>query len=368
MVALTLVAVVVAVLHPIAWTDEELRFAVARAGALAARSSSSARSALGRLDAPIVLGPLAVTPLLVAIALGLGSPSCVAPVLARRAARVRAARRPARRRTIPAALLEPPAPPPDGWLRPGWLLGLPVAVGGGLPGRRCRSRVYVVSYIPWAMIERPPDRRGLAGRPHRADAARPDRPDVPLPQQPDRGRTRRRRRGGPGRSTSSRSGSTRRASPAARRRRVYDAGNLVIWWLGVPAMAFVALMAFKRRSLALALIAIGFAASGSRGRGSTGRRSSTTTTRRCRSWSWPSPTSWPSCGTARRAGPGCSPGSRRRWRSSARPLLWICRRPLCGFVGVAVGQPGLAGLPGAHPELRADRPDAAPWRSSSASG
>ena len=41
---------------------------------------------------------------------------------------------------------------------------------------------------------------------------------------------------------------------------VYDAGNLVIWWLGVPAMAFVAAMAFRRRSLALALIAVGFAA------------------------------------------------------------------------------------------------------------
>jgi hypothetical protein len=41
---------------------------------------------------------------------------------------------------------------------------------------------------------------------------------------------------------------------------VYDAGNLVIWWLGVPALVFVAAMAFRRRSLALGLIAIGFAA------------------------------------------------------------------------------------------------------------
>ena len=38
-------------------------------------------------------------------------------------------------------------------------------------------------------------------------------------------------------------------------------------------------------------------------------------------------------------------------RSSARPLLWLLSRPLCGFVGVAVGQPGLAGLPGAHPDF-----------------
>ncbi len=41
---------------------------------------------------------------------------------------------------------------------------------------------------------------------------------------------------------------------------IYNAGNLVIWWLGVPAMIFTAIMAYKRRSLALALIAIGFAA------------------------------------------------------------------------------------------------------------
>ena len=64
---------------------------------------------------------------------------------------------------------------------------------------------------------------------------------------------------------------------------IYDAGNLVIWWLGVPAMVFVCDQAYRRRSLALALIAIGFAASGCRGRGSTAPRSSTTTTRRCRS-------------------------------------------------------------------------------------
>ena len=41
---------------------------------------------------------------------------------------------------------------------------------------------------------------------------------------------------------------------------IYDAGNLVIWWMGIPALVFVSVMAFKRRSLALALIAVGFAA------------------------------------------------------------------------------------------------------------
>ena len=41
---------------------------------------------------------------------------------------------------------------------------------------------------------------------------------------------------------------------------IYDAGNLAIWWFGVPAMAFVAYQSFKRRSLGLMLIAVGFAA------------------------------------------------------------------------------------------------------------
>jgi hypothetical protein len=40
---------------------------------------------------------------------------------------------------------------------------------------------------------------------------------------------------------------------------IYDAGNLVIWWFGVPAMAFVAWQAYARRSLGLALVAIAFA-------------------------------------------------------------------------------------------------------------
>jgi hypothetical protein len=40
---------------------------------------------------------------------------------------------------------------------------------------------------------------------------------------------------------------------------IYDAGNIVIWWLGLPALGFAAWQAFARRSLPLALIAIGFA-------------------------------------------------------------------------------------------------------------
>src|SRR3954464_9415831 len=41
---------------------------------------------------------------------------------------------------------------------------------------------------------------------------------------------------------------------------IYDSGNMLIWWLGIPAMVFIAYQAFRRRSLALAMILIGFLA------------------------------------------------------------------------------------------------------------
>ena len=40
---------------------------------------------------------------------------------------------------------------------------------------------------------------------------------------------------------------------------IYDAGNLVLWWLGIPAMLFTAVMAYRRRSLGMALIVVAFA-------------------------------------------------------------------------------------------------------------
>jgi hypothetical protein len=41
---------------------------------------------------------------------------------------------------------------------------------------------------------------------------------------------------------------------------IYDAGTIAIWWMSIPAMAFLAFMAFRRRSLALALVVVGFLA------------------------------------------------------------------------------------------------------------
>ena len=246
MVALTSIAVVVNVLHPIAWSDDETRLAV------------GGPAALGGVIAQIASRmTVAVTPMHVAAALVvLSLVSYGLFALAGRAGFGPFA--PPPDPTDAAALLPPPAPPPrESWLRPGALLGLPIAWMVGcllvIP-----IALYVASYIPWAFVEG-----------HRITSTWPPGHEgqtlIQLTQQmydyhnnlTD------------GHAASSPwwawpfdlkpvwfyqeglAGSTTAA--------VYDAGNLVIWWLGVPAMAFIAWQAYARRSLALALIAIAFA-------------------------------------------------------------------------------------------------------------
>ncbi len=256
MVGLTLVAVVVAILHPIAWTDDELRFAVLAPTALGTLLFFGAL-ALGRLQTPYAVGPLSFTPLLVAIALGLGS-LVVAGLfyVAGRWGFGPLASSPDA--DDPIRLLEPPAPAPDGWLRPGKTLGLPVLFAAAcliaLP-----LVVYVISYLPWAMVEGhqlwtgwPAGHTGqtlldLTGQMYRyhntlSDAHPASSPwwAWPLDLKPV--------------------WFYQEGLAAATSASIYDAGNLVIWWLGIPAMAFAAVMAFRRRSPALALISVGFAA------------------------------------------------------------------------------------------------------------
>ena len=258
MVALTLLAVVVAVVHPIAWTDEEMRFGVGAPAVLGALVFFGALAA-GKLDTTIKLGSISVTPLLVALALAFGSLVVFGlfwiggrwgfgPLAAPPAA------------DDPIRLLDPPGDPAEGWLRPGWLLGIPVAWMAAclvvLP-----VLVYVISYIPWTFVQNP-QTQIIAGWPpgHTGEtlldltarmyayhngltAAHPASSPWwawPLNLKPVWFYQ------------ESLAGGTSAA--------LYDAGSLVIWWLGIPAMAFVSWMAFKRRSLALALIAIGFAA------------------------------------------------------------------------------------------------------------
>ncbi len=139
MIGLTLVAAAVTVLHPIAWSVEEVRIAVA------APAAAGALVALAAI--PLGLGSVAL-----ALALGcfgLAALAMGAFWLAGRLGFGPLAPPPAP--DDPAALLEPPAPAPEGWLRPGWRWGLPVAWAGGsllaIP-----AAVYVALYLPWVAL------------------------------------------------------------------------------------------------------------------------------------------------------------------------------------------------------------------------
>ncbi len=256
MIGLTLLAVVIAIFHPIAWTDEEMWLALIAPTALGAVVFFGALT-LGRLDQPVVLGPISVTPLLAAIAAALGS---VVVYLAFRLGGLlgygplKVPPPP----DDPQRYLDPPDPAPTGWLRPGWLLGLPL-----LWTAVCLVAIplgaYVVSYLPWTAIENhrlwdgfPAEHSGQTlleltrsmydyhnglTSPHPASSpwwAFPfDLKPVWFYQEGFAGGT-----------------------SAA----IYDSGNLVIWWLGIVGLVFVSVMAYRRRSPALALIAIGFAA------------------------------------------------------------------------------------------------------------
>jgi hypothetical protein len=255
MIGLTLVAVVASVLHPIAWLDDEVRFAIG-APVAAGIAAFLAAAALGGPSASIALASHSFPLLGLALTLVLlGGLTWLAFDVLGRAGFGPMAR--PRAPTDPAALFPPASPPPTGWLRLGWGLGLPAAWAAAsivaLP-----LVVYVVSYIPWALIDGhqigfgwPPGHNGQSlvdltkqmydyhnGLRATHPASSPwwawpfDLKPVWFYQ-----------------------GSFANDTAAS----IYDAGTYVIWWLGVPAMAFAAFQAFRRRSLGLALISIAFA-------------------------------------------------------------------------------------------------------------
>jgi Gpi18-like mannosyltransferase len=256
MIGITILAVLASVLHPVAWSDEEFRLAVLGPAALGAFVFFAAL-AVGRLSTTYQVGPLLVQPLELAVFLAVGSLVVYGLFwLGGQYGFGPLARPPAP--DDPARFLEPPAPAPTGWLRPGWLFGIPIVWAGAtliaLP-----LIVYVISYIPWAVLDGhqlitgwPEGHTGqtlleLTGQMYRyhneltsAHAASSPWWAFPFDLKP----------------VWFYQGSFGDGSAAA----IYDAGNLVIWWLGVPAMAFVSYQAFKRRSLGLMLIAVGFAA------------------------------------------------------------------------------------------------------------
>ena len=255
MIGLTLVTVTANVLHPIAWTDEEERLLVWGPAVVGLIVWGSA-IVVGATTLQLALGPIAVTPQEVAFAMLLASALLftLVAVTGRRGFGPRAA---APAPDDPAGFLPAPAPAAEGWLRPGALFGLPM-VWALVCLVAIPLALYVVAYIPWAFVEDhriltnwPPGHQGQTlwdltqqmyryhnnlSSPHAASspwwAWAFDFKPVWFYQQSFAGGT-----------------------AAA----IYDAGNLVAWWIGIPAMGFVVWQAFARRSPALALVAIGFA-------------------------------------------------------------------------------------------------------------
>jgi hypothetical protein len=259
MVGLTVVAVVVNVLHPIAWSLDEIRFAIGGPVVLGGLVALAAIG-LNKAAASVRLGPVTVTPLEVAAtvaALGLVAWAAFAGAAKLGFGPLAPAPAP----DEPAALLPPPAPPPAmAWLRPGAQLGLPLAWMIGclvvLP-----VAIYIASYIPWAMID---NHVLFAGWP----AGHTGQTLVDLTFGPNGMYAYHNNLATPHAASSPwwawlfdlkpvwfyQEGFAGNTTAA-----IYDAGNIVIWWLGLPALGFAAWQAYARRSLPLALIAIGFA-------------------------------------------------------------------------------------------------------------
>ena len=253
MIGLTLAAVAISVYHPIAWSDDEIRLAVGGPPALGILVALAA-IALGRSNSAIAVGPVLVTPISAAFVLVVAG--LVVYGAFQLAGRLGFGPMALSSSTGAVAGIPPASPPAEGWLRLGSGLGLPIVwmLGSLLV---IPLVVYVISYLPWAAIEGhqiitgwPPGHTGqtlldLTGEMYRyhnnLTAAHPASSPWwawPLNLKPVWFY-----QGGFAESTAA---------------SIYDAGNVVIWWLGVPSLLFVAYQAFRRQSLALGLIVIGF--------------------------------------------------------------------------------------------------------------
>jgi len=254
MIVLTLATVLVTVLHPIAWSPDETRLAIVGPAALGILVFL-VTVPLGIATTPIALSSVALTPTQIALTLIVAS-GAVWLILRLAGTFGLGPLAPLPEPDDPVRLVEPAAPPPDGWLRPGAMLGLPIGWAvvclGLVP-----IAVYVISYLPWVALGNrltdswPPGNTGQTlleltrsmydyhnGLRATHAASSPywawpfDLKPVWFYQDSFAGGT-----------------------AAA----IYDAGNLVAWWLSIPALAFVAWQAFKRRSLGLALVFVAFA-------------------------------------------------------------------------------------------------------------
>jgi 4-amino-4-deoxy-L-arabinose transferase-like glycosyltransferase len=256
MVVVTLVAVAVSVLRPVAWSLDEVRFAIGAPVVLGIGILAVALplGLVGPQSCDAASGACRNSPLL-EVAFGLVALGAVAAGAFWLAARLGFGPLARPRPADDTARLLRSDPPPVGWLRPGWAYGLPVAwmvvslVAIPLV-------VYVVSYLPWVALGNrltdnwPPGNTGqtladLTAAMYRyhndlraAHAASSPWWAWPFDLKP----------------VWFYQGSFAAGTAGA----IYDAGNIALWWLGVPAMAFCSWQAYRRRSLALALITIAY--------------------------------------------------------------------------------------------------------------
>ena len=256
LLALTIATVLYTVLRPVAWSDDETRLAIA-GPALLGIVVFLAAVALNIWTTSYTLGSISIKPVEVAAGLIVGSG--IVYLLFRLAGSFgMGPLSPPPEPGDPLAQRAPASPPPAGWLRLGWGFGIPIVwmIGSLL---LLPVVVYVVSYIPWAVSTAggpqlfpgwPPGHTGqtlvdltqaMYNYHNTLRAAHPASSPFwawPLDFKPVWFYE------------SSFAGNTSAA--------IYDNGNLVTWWLEIPAIAFVAWQAFKRSSLGLGLILIGF--------------------------------------------------------------------------------------------------------------
>ncbi|HEV2006351.1 MAG TPA: phospholipid carrier-dependent glycosyltransferase, partial [Candidatus Limnocylindrales bacterium] len=269
MTGLTLVAVVAVVQHPIAWTWEEQRFAIGVPIVVGAAILLFGMIR-GAPEKALKIGPIAASPIELAFVAFVGAAAIYTlfSVVGRFGFGPRAVS-PAP--DDPQALLDPPAPAPAAWLRLGSGFGLP-AVWTLIGLVVIPVVVYVISYIPWALIENHQLWTAFSISGIHVDAW------PPLAAGKTVSKTLLDLTGDMYRYHNSLSVAHPASSPwwawpfdfkpvwfyeqsfaGGTSASIYDAGNLVAWWLGIPAMAFIAWQAFRRRSAALGLITIAFA-------------------------------------------------------------------------------------------------------------
>ena len=269
MLGVTMVAAAVNAYHPIAWTREELWFAIGApiviglpAGILGVARSSGVLVEIGAAGVLAGIGA--------AIAFWVGGRMGFGPLAVPRSP------------DDPASFAEPPAPAPTGWLRLGSGWGLP-ALWMSLCVLVLPIAVYIALYVPWAMPWQPQtaDTGRLPAIACWQPAPDPDNPNATVC-------TNAWPAGHTGQTLwdltiSMYNYHNDLRSPHAasspwwawpmdlkpvwfesigyaneQGSMIYDGGNPALWWMAIVAMAFICWQAFKRRSLGLALIAVAF--------------------------------------------------------------------------------------------------------------